>query len=77
MFLKKKFLKKIFLKKFFSQKNFFPEKNFLNNIFLKKFTQMNHYLLPHLGGSDTLLTYDSSPLFWRTRAVDTMASKTQ
>ena len=72
MFLKKKFLNKIFLKK-----KFFQEKIFLNNIFLKKFTQMNHYLLPHLGGSDTLLTYDSSPLFWRTRAVDTMASKTQ
>ena len=72
MFFTKKFLNKIFLKK-----KFFQEKIFLNNIFLKKFTQMNHYLLPHLGGSDTLLTYDSSPLFWRTRAVDTMASKTQ
>ena len=72
MFLKKKFLNKIFLKKFFSQKKFFSIV-----FFQKKFTQMNHYLLPHLGGSDTLLTYDSSPLFWRTRAVDTMASKTQ
>ena len=77
MFLKKKFLNKIFSEKFFSQKNFSQKKIFLNNIFLKKFTQMNHYLLPHLGGSDTLLTYDSSPLFWRTRAVETMASKTQ
>ena len=77
MFLKKKFLNKIFPKKFFSQKNFSQKKFFSIIFFYKKSTQMNHYLLPHLGGSDTLLTYDRSPLFWRTRAVETMASKTQ